>query len=227
LKEHVGGVEGVPIIIRSDSVEYEPMSPGYFFRSMKEMPLLEREALQMCRGKVLDVGFAAGAHALELLGRGLDVYGVDVSPGAVSVAIARGFTQVRQIDFNRLEGEHFDTILLMMNGVGMCGTLKKLPGFLRRCQSLLTSDGQILLDSADLQHLFMEEDGSLMVNLGVRYYGEVRYQMQYRNIVGRPFEWLYVDFYSLSRIAAKVGLRAELIASQEDHSYLARLTKLQ
>lgn len=44
----------------------DEMSVAYLFRSYKEMPVLEQKALQLAKGKVLDVGCGAGAHSLYL-----------------------------------------------------------------------------------------------------------------------------------------------------------------
>ena len=78
--------------------------------------------------------------------------------------------------------------------------------------------------SSDLKYIYENEDGSFDIDLNGSYYGEVDYQMIYKNIEGEPFDWLYVDFPLLSTIAESNGLHAELIAEGEHYDYLARLT---
>lgn len=224
LLEYHQGLETDNIIILSDVTEYEPMHPGYFFRDISEMPYPEQLAIDLCRGRILDVGCAAGVHSLELQKRGLEVVGIDLSEGAATVARARGVKDVRIMNFFDIADDRYDTVLLMMNGLGIAGRLRKLPAFLKKCASLLLPGGQIILDSADLLHIFQEEDGSVMMDLSVDYYGEVRYQMIYRNIIGKPFDWLYTDPQVLNSAVEQCGLRMEMITKMDDHSYLARLT---
>ena len=49
------------------------------FRTDKQMPLLERTALQLATGRVLDVGAGSGCHSLTLQERGLEVEAIDIS----------------------------------------------------------------------------------------------------------------------------------------------------
>ena len=50
----------------------------------------ERQAIRYARGRVVDVGCAAGRVPLYLQGRGYDVVGLDTSPLAVRTARAPG-----------------------------------------------------------------------------------------------------------------------------------------
>jgi hypothetical protein len=43
------------------------------FRSHEDMPEIERKALDIAKGRILDVGAASGCHSLVLQERGLDV----------------------------------------------------------------------------------------------------------------------------------------------------------
>ncbi|WP_300697767.1 bifunctional 2-polyprenyl-6-hydroxyphenol methylase/3-demethylubiquinol 3-O-methyltransferase UbiG [uncultured Bacteroides sp.] len=195
------------------------------FRTEKQMPALERNALQLATGKILDVGAGSGCHSLALQETGKEVHAIDISPLSVDVMRKRG---VRHAILANLFDEHFqgnyDTILMLMNGSGIIGKLENLPAFFRRMKQLLHPDGCILMDSSDLRYLFEEEDGSFSINLADNYYGEVDFRMQYKNICGEEFDWLYIDYQTLNLYAAESGFRAELIKEGKHYDYLAKLT---
>ena len=114
-----------------------------------------------------------------------------------------------------------------MNGTGIAGKICNLPKLFKRLKELLTPNGQILIDSSDLKYIYENEDGSFDIDLNANYYGEVDYQMVYKDIKGEPFDWLYVDFPLLSTIAQANGLHAELIAEGNHYDYLAKLAHLE
>ena len=93
-------------------------------------------------------------------------------------------------------------------------------------KQLLAPEGFILMDSSDLRYIFENEDGSLDIDLNDGYYGEMNYRMQYKGIKGEPFDWLYVDFSTLSYYAEQNGFVAELVAEGEHYDYLVRLMKI-
>lgn len=117
----------------------------------------------------------------------------------------------------------FDTILLLMNGTGIAGKIENLPALFQRLKALLNPGGQILIDSSDLKYIYENEDGSFDINLNGDYYGEVDYQMIYKDVKGDRFDWLYVDFPLLKSIAETCGLHGELVAEGEHYDYLARI----
>ena len=88
----------------------------------------------------------------------------------------------------------------------------------------LQPGGCIFMDSSDLRYLFEEEDGSFVIDLAGDYYGEVDFQMQYKDILGEAFDWLYIDFQTLSLYAAENGFQAELVKEGKHYDYLAKLT---
>ena len=116
----------------------------------------------------------------------------------------------------------FDTILLLMNGTGIAGKIENLPALFNRLKALLNKGGQILIDSSDIKYIYENEDGSFDINLNAAYYGEVDYQMVYKDVKGDSFDWLYVDFPLLKSIAESCGLHSELIAEGEHYDYLGR-----
>lgn len=195
------------------------------FRRYEEMPELEQKALQMSKGKILDVGAGAGCHSLALQDMGKDVTAIDISPLSIVAMKNRGVKNAVEQDFFTV-AEKYDTILMLMNGIGIVGTVNALPRFLQHIDSILAPEGQLLVDSSDICYIFEEEDGIIYLPEGEKYYGEMEYQMQYKDIKGDPFPWLYIDFESLANIASEYGFKAEVIAEGEHYDYLARITRI-
>ena len=210
------------IIVKTDIAEDEELSPEYLFRDFNEMPELEQAALQKCKGRVLDVGAGAGSHALWLQEKGYSVTALDISPWACQTMGKRGVRDVRHQDVLDLKDEQYDTILLLMNGLGIAGTLEGLENLLKQLKTLLKPGGQILADSADLLYLFTDEDGETWLDLNVdKYYGQVEYRLNYRNIKGLPFNWLFVDKETLTDTAQKNDLQVIDLIEGSNHDYLA------
>jgi len=198
------------ILVQSDAIEDETMRAEYFFRDFNQMPMLEQQALDLCRGRVLDVGAAAGCHALVLQGRGLDVLALDTSYGAVSVMQDRGL-QAQRRDFYTLdESIRFDTILVLMNGLGLAESLPRLPYFFKKLKSLLAKNGQVLVDSSDF-------------GVDAKIFTEIYYQMRFQNLKSKIFSWLFLPFHELAKHAHDAGLQADLLSNGESGAYLARL----
>lgn len=209
----------------SSQFDEDEMPVSQLFRTEAQMPAIERKALEMACGSILDVGAGSGCHTLALQQAGKEVLAIDISPRSVEVMQHRG---VRQACLANLFDEHFcgsfDTVLMLMNGSGIVGRLENLPLFFRRMKQLLRPGGCILMDSSDLRYLFEEEDGSFSIDLAAGYYGEVDFQMQYGSMKGEPFDWLYIDFQTLSYYAAENGFCAELVMEGDHYDYLARLS---
>lgn len=197
------------------------------FRTENEMSHLERQALKLCHGRVLDVGAGAGCHSHVLQQRGTDTTAIDISPLSVQVMRERGITKALNVNFftDHIEGAPFDTVLMLMNGIGIAGRISRLPDFFARLDTLLSPDGQLLADSSDLRYIFEDEDGTFLYDGEAEYYGEVDYRMVYGNTRGPRFHWLYVDFDTLARHAAAHGFRAEKVLEGEHCDYLARITR--
>ena len=153
---------------------------------------------------------------------GLDVQCIDISKGAVEYMQKVGIN-ARQLDFHSLSNEKYDTILMLMNGIGIAGKLSNLPSFLKHCGSLLEENGRILCDSSDIKYLYEDEDGSLWIDLNTEYYGNFQFEMSYKKEIGAKFDWLYVDFDNLFQAAKEAGLKARKIYDQDDH-FLAEIT---
>ena len=195
------------------------------FRTMEEMPVIEQEALRLAHGSILDLGGGSGCHSLALQQMGKQVTAIDISPLAVATMQARGVQEVREQDFFTLDGQ-FDTILMLMNGIGIVGTLSHLPAFFMQVDRLLAPGGEVLCDSSDICYVFEDEDGIIDLTGIDGYYGELTYQMQYKTVKGAPFPWLFIDPETLIEAARANGFNAEVIARGEHYDYLARIYRV-
>lgn len=204
--------------------EADEMELPYLFRDFSQMPSIEQKAIELASGKVLDVGCGSGSHSLELQKRGLEVTAIDPSPNAVKVAGLRGVLSVRCETLQQHTGQ-YDTLLLLMNGTGICGRFEALPQFMQNLRRLLVSGGQVLIDSSDLIYMFDEDaDGGKWIP-SEGYYGELEFYVSYKGQEEEPFPWLYLDFNTLSNAALDAGFTCEMMLEGENFDYLARLVR--
>ncbi len=199
------------------------MELPFLFRSYDEMPLIEQKAMQLSSGNILDIGCGAGSHALFLQNKELQVKAIDISEGAIKTCIKRGVKNVKNVNIWQLHDEKYDTILALMNGTGICGKLNNLSKFLNHLKSILTKNGQILIDSSNIIYMYEDDFGDIVLPDSKNYYGEVIFQLSYKNQFSEKFDWLFVDFNKLQLHATKVGLTCELVKNGYHHDYLARL----
>jgi SAM-dependent methyltransferase len=214
------------IITETSISEEDEMSVEYLFRSYNEMPKIEQKALQLAKGRILDVGCGAGSHALSLQNeRNLDVTAIDISEKAIETCRLRGIKNAKVENILDFDGEKFDTILLLMNGTGIFGQLKNCNSYLTKLKSLLNPGGQILIDSSDIIYMFDEdEDGGKWIPSENDYYGELVFNITYKGEKEEPFDWLYLDYNTLQNAAIANDLNCELVLEGEHYDYLARLT---
>ncbi len=196
----------------------EEMPVDVYFRDMDSMPDLEWAALHQCRGRILDIGAGAGSHALALQEMKLDITALDISPLSAAVMQARGVRKVINEDFFHLNTETlYDTLLLLMNGIGLSGTLNGLRLFLTKARTLLQPGGQLIFDSSDIIYLYNGKPPE-----SPEYYGEILYQYEYRRQRSDWFKWLFIDRKTLTNIATEEGWQIELIFEDPYDQYLVR-----
>lgn len=227
IKEFFEKGKAPDISIDTNYTKDETILPAYFFRGEENLPPLEKEAVKMCKGTVLDVGAAAGCHSLLLQKKGFNVTALDNSALSVEVMRKRGIVKVVNADIFDYDGQQFNTILLLMNGSGIGGTIDGFEKLLVHLKQLLAEGGQILIDSSNIKYLFEEEDGSVWVDLAnEKYYGEMQYEVTFRKRKAE-FNWLFVDLETLKNIAQKTGFKCDLLAEGENGDYLSRLKIIQ
>jgi SAM-dependent methyltransferase len=219
--------DNTPINVLSQVVEDEELPPDYFFRAHNEMPRLERIALKRCRGKILDIGAGAGCHSDYLQKSGKDVTALEISSLCCDVLEKRGIIKIINEDILSYFGEQFDTILMLMNGIGIAKNISGLKVLLTHLKKILLPNGTILVDSSDLIYLYQEENGTFLIDINAKsYYGEIEYQLKYKNIVGETYSWLFADNVILFEIAEELGYQAKIVDYGPHYDYLAELTLL-
>lgn len=214
------------LITETSISEADEMSVAYLFRNFDEMPKIEQKALQLAKGKILDVGCGAGSHALYLQEKGYEVTSIDISENAIKACQLRGLKNISVeniLDFDI--DDKYDTILLLMNGTGIFETLENCSKYLSKLKSLLNENGQILIDSSDIIYMFDEdEDGGKWIPSN-GYYGELTFTVHYKGETEDSFSWLYLDYNTLQNACFANGLQCELVLEGDHFDYLAKITK--
>jgi len=208
-----------PLILHNSYGEDEEMPIDVFFRDEEEFPELEHIALALCDGKVLDVGAGAGSHALSLQKQQYEVTALEISSMACKLMQYRSVKRIIHGDIFSYKGDTFDTLLFLMNGIGLAENISGLKRLLQHCKELLRADGQLLFDSSDIGYLYHPH-----VPPSIPYFGEVTFQYEYQGQKGDTFSWLYIDQATLIKIAQADGWVVQILYEDENDQYLARLS---
>ncbi|MFY7900814.1 MAG: class I SAM-dependent methyltransferase, partial [Chitinophagaceae bacterium] len=174
--------------INNDYGPKEEMPVDIYFRNETKMSTIELAALKYCKGKILDIGACVGSHALTLQSYHEDVTALEISPLACSIMQLRGVEKVVEADFFTYEENGYDTLLLLMNGIGLVSNIQGFIAFLAKAKKMLQPKGQLIFDSSDVSYLY---DGS--VPLAGDYFGEIRFQYEYKKEQSDWFTWLFLD----------------------------------
>ena len=215
------------VLVVYDDFERDDVPVSYFFRGPAQFPPLEQLALELCRGRVLDVGAGSGCHSLALQERGFEVTAIEILPPLVRVLKERGVRDVREATWMDVEAEPFDTVFMMMNGLGLTETLAGLRRFFSEARRLVRRGGQVLADSTDVRARLDVEAGrtGALERPDGRYVGELHFQIEYEGRKGDPFPQLYVDANTLIRCAREEDWQCDIVREPDEYGhYLARLT---
>lgn len=212
--------DNTPIRVFINKSEEPEMYPSVFFRTYRSMLKYEKTALKVVTGKVLDLGCGAGCHTLYLQNKGFDVSAVEVSKKSASVAVAQGGKNVINEDWRNLNLKNFDTVLVLMNGMGLAESPNELKLLFRKLKSFLTETGSILIDSTDVT--YAKADWPM---LDSEYFGKVQFELKYKGKT-QCFPWLFVDFETAIQTAKSVKLNVEVMERARNGHFLLRLSKM-
>lgn len=226
LTDFHAGVRTATLTLRSSLGEVDELPAAIFFRRAADFFPFESYALELCQGRTLDAGAGTGIHSLELQARGTDVTALEILPELVEIQRALGVRRRLQADFKTWAGDRFDTVLMLMNGIGPVGTLAGLMRFLVHAHRLIAPGGQLLVDSGEAIVVGTPDprDAARWPPTDAGYPGEAWIELEYRGQRGAPFRELYVDLGTFTSYAERTGWSCDILFEGESGSYLARLS---
>lgn len=193
------GEEATPLIVECDRAPDEEMNRRQFFLPFSEMTELDRMALELAKGQVLDVGAGAGRHSLALIERGIASTALEADSDCADLCRERGVASVENCLWQAYApGPSFDTAIALMNGAGLAGTYAGLPDYTSWLHDILHPGGRILLDTSTVTYLPKPADPARRLD-------EVWFRFRYGNQRTEPFSWLFVSRSDLERNLRRVG----------------------
>lgn len=145
--------------------------------------------LDRCVGATLDVGCGPGRLTVALARRGLPALGVDIAPGALRLARARGALVLPRSVFGVIPGHgHWDTVLLADGNIGIGGDPV---GLLVRVRELLGPHGRVVLE--------LDPPGSR--------HGAQRVRIEHGDHCSDWFGWAHAAAEHVRSLAAAASLR--------------------
>ena len=207
-----------PLLLHNEYGKPEEIPIERYFLKEGEYSSLEIYALEQFSGKILDIGSATGRHVLHLQELGYDITALDISASCGKLMHVMGVKKVIVDDIFHFNDHVYDTISMLMNGIGIAGNISGLKELLMRLKTMLQPAGQLLIDSSDISYLY--ENIELPRD---KYYGELSFNYEYKGVKGETFNWLYIDQQKLIEIANKCDWSCQVIFEDETEAYLARL----
>jgi hypothetical protein len=131
----------------------------------------------------------------------------------------RGVQNIICADFYKFNGQKYDTLLFLMNGIGIAEDIEGFRNLLMHSKQLLTEKGQLLFDSSDISYLYKDYN----IKKPDHYYGEIQYQYEYKGKKGNLFKWLYLDQNLLIKISHDLGWVVQILYEDENDQYLVRM----
>jgi len=227
--DHLHGEPQCEIVERDDGHIDISNGATFYFAPYKEWPASERQAIQLARGRVLDVGCGAGRCALYLQEQGHEVVGIDISPLAVEVCKQRGVRQAFPLSVTEVSRKLglFDTIVMFGNNLGLLGSERRGRWLLRRFHALTSPDARILGETrdpyatADPDHLAYHALNRARGRMG----GQVRLRVRYRRYATPWFDYLFLAREELDQLIQGTGWHIAAAIGGREGNYIAVLEK--
>lgn len=218
LYDYYHGVFEAPLMLYNNYGNPEEVPPEAFFGDEDEFSTTEVFALSLCGGKVLDIGAATGRHTSWLQKKGIETHALDMSPYCCRLMRLIGLNNIIEQDILHYTGQKFDTLLMLMNGIGIAGNPEGLVALLKYIKTIILPGGQVLFDSSDLSYLYES-----LENTSIDQNGVIRYRYGYKSLQSEWFEWLYASESLLKKACKLSGWQMQVICRDDQDQFLVRL----
>jgi SAM-dependent methyltransferase len=224
------GEDIAEIVERDDGyIAVGSAGPRLYFAGRQAWPRVERRAMRFIRGRVLDVGCGGGRVCLEAQAMGLQVVGIDISPGAIEACRRRGVRDVRLLGIDDVDESlgRFDTIVMFGNNLGLFRSPANAKRLLRRFAGLTTDRGRIVAATRDPyatddpDHLGYHQRNRERGRIA----GQVRIRVRFGRLATSWFDYLFVSHEELAEIVAGTGWTIARTLDGDDGNYCAVLEK--
>jgi SAM-dependent methyltransferase len=191
------GADVQEIVERDDGYIAVSRGPAAYLAEYPDWPLIEKQAVRLARGRVLDVGCGAGRVALHLQQKGLDAVGIDISPLAIEVCKLRGLRDARVLPITQVSRRLgvFDTIVMYGNNFGLMGGPRRARWLLRRFHGMTSPRARIIGEcrdpyaTTDPDNLDYHERNRRRGRMG----GQLRIRVRYGRRRTPWFDYLFVS----------------------------------
>jgi SAM-dependent methyltransferase len=197
-----------------------------YFSVPKEWVEPELTAVLRARGRVLDVGCAAGRHATVMAEQGCEVVGIDPSPGAVKVAAERGVDARLGTILEPGDVGSFDTITLLGGNLGLLGSRRRSTVALYRLATVARPDARLLAvghdpyATDDPVHLAYHEHNRWRGLLP----GQIHMRLRYKDMMSEWFDRLLLSPAELPGLLTVTPWRlADVAVDGKSGFYLAEM----
>jgi SAM-dependent methyltransferase len=204
--------------------------PRRYFSGQPGWTKRERQAIQLVKGRVLDIGCGAGRFALHLQRKGHEVTGIDSSRGAVQVCKLRGVRRVllRPIEeIGTFAPASFDTVIMMGNNFGLFASFTKAKRLLAQLHEITSPHGQIIAEAVDPYqtndswHLDYQRRNRARGRMS----GQLKIRIRHQRIIGTWFDYLLVSRKEMEAILDGTGWQIGKMLSEQGGKYTAVLNK--
>ena len=227
---YYSGREVFEIVERDDGYISASTLPKLYFSEYEDWPLHEKRAMEVVKGRVLDVGCGAGRHSLYLQKKGFDVFGIDNSPLAIKICKLRGLkrAEVMSIEDVNFKPNSFDTIIMMGNNFGLLGSFKKARMLLRKFHKMTSKNALIIAETLDPYktdnpaHLEYQEFDRKRGRMS----GQLRIRVRFEKYATKWFDYLIVSKKEMEEILKGTGWKVKEFIDSEGSQYIAIIEKV-